>query len=172
MLRFGALTWAERVAAVARHDRHAAHRAAPGAIALADVPFGEWLDEHRQPAALVEKLYDPLLTGALNEQSRRASASYAIQVFQDALLAHAAGYVVGAARLPARPTLRETPLPRRAARDAGERPAVRRRRAVTGVELAGGEVLAGRRGRAGDQPPRARQWVPEELAAARRALPA
>jgi len=66
-----------------------------GGGALADVPFGQWLDELRQPAGLVEKLYDPILTGALNEQCRLASASYAIQVFQYSLLGHADGYRLG-----------------------------------------------------------------------------
>jgi len=71
-----------------------------GRTQLEDVKFGEWLDRHGQPAALVSKMYDPVLVGALNEDCRRASAAYAIQVFQDAMLAHARGYVIGVPRVP------------------------------------------------------------------------
>ena len=84
MLRFGALSIEERTRDVARHDRHDPPRPA-GRLALADVPFGQWLDEHRQPPSLVAKLYDAILIGSLNEDPRKASAAYAIQVFQDAL---------------------------------------------------------------------------------------
>src|SRR5438270_4931005 len=66
-----------------------------GRDALADVPFGEWLDEHRQPPSLIRRFYDPILISALNEESRRASARYAIHVFQDAMLSNEAGYVIG-----------------------------------------------------------------------------
>jgi uncharacterized protein with NAD-binding domain and iron-sulfur cluster len=48
----------------------------------------------------VTKFYDPILISALNEETRRASAKYAIQVFQEAMLANNRGYVVG---LPACP---------------------------------------------------------------------
>lgn len=94
LLRFNALTWAERVAlsramfAMTTLDERAR-------LALADVPFGEWLDRHDQPASLARKLYDPVLISALNEETRRASAAYAIQVFQGSLLSNAAGYVIG-----------------------------------------------------------------------------
>ena len=36
------------------------------------------------------KLYDPILISALNEESRRASAAYAIQVFQETMLSNSA----------------------------------------------------------------------------------
>jgi hypothetical protein len=71
-----------------------------GRLKLADVPFGQWLDEHHQPASLVSKLYDAILIGSLNEDPRKASAAYAIQVFQDALLNNAAGYVLGLPNCP------------------------------------------------------------------------
>ena len=67
---------------------------------LEGVSFGQWLDEHKQPASLVTKFYDPILISALNEETRRGSAKYAIQVFQEAMLANSRGYVVG---LPACP---------------------------------------------------------------------
>jgi len=41
-----------------------------GRLALDDQPFGRWLAEHGQSEPLVRKLYDPLLTGSLNEDCR------------------------------------------------------------------------------------------------------
>src|SRR6185312_17570419 len=55
---------------------------------LEGMAFGEWLDRHKQPASVVKKFYDPVLISALNEETRKASAKYAIQVFQDALMAN------------------------------------------------------------------------------------
>jgi squalene-associated FAD-dependent desaturase len=94
MAGFEALTLGERMSislamlAMSRLGR-------AGRDALDDVSFGAWLDEHRQSPSLVHKFYDPILISALNEESRRASAKYAIQVFQDAMLANEAGYLVG-----------------------------------------------------------------------------
>jgi len=99
MLQFAALSLRERLAllramiAMMRLGR-------AGRLALADLPFGQWLDEQRQPARLLSRLYEPILTGSLNEEPRRASAACAIQVFQEALLSNASGYVLG---LPACP---------------------------------------------------------------------
>jgi zeta-carotene desaturase len=96
---FGILTLKEKIAysramlAMLRLGRH-------GRQKLMDVPFGQWLDEHHQPQSLVQKMYDPVLVGALNEDCRKCSATYAIQVFQDAMLAHASGYVVGVPTVP------------------------------------------------------------------------
>ncbi len=96
---FGILTIKEKIAysramlAMLRLGRR-------GRAALADLPFGDWLDRHGQPASLVAKMYDPVLVGALNEDCRKCSATYAIQVFQDAMLAHAKGYVVGVPTCP------------------------------------------------------------------------
>ncbi len=62
---------------------------------LEGVAFGRWLEKLRQPASLIHKFYDPVLISALNEETRKVSAKYAIQVFQDAMLANAKGYWVG-----------------------------------------------------------------------------
>lgn len=91
---FGALSWVEKFAAI-RAMTAMLRLGRAGREKLADVPFGDWLDEHRQPDSLVQKFYDPLLIGSLNELSRRGSAKYAIQVFQDAMLANSRGYVLG-----------------------------------------------------------------------------
>jgi zeta-carotene desaturase len=63
--------------------------------ALADMSFGQWLDEHDQPVGLIEKFYELVLVSALNEHCRRASAAYAIQVFQEGMLAHKSAYRMG-----------------------------------------------------------------------------
>ena len=53
---------------------------------------------------MVARFYEPILiVAALNEESRRASAAYAIQVFQEAMLSNQRGYVMG---LPACPLSR------------------------------------------------------------------
>lgn len=67
---------------------------------LDNIPFGDFLKEHRQPDSLLLKLYEPVLLGSLNEDPRKASARYAIQVFHDALLAHAQGSALGVATVP------------------------------------------------------------------------
>lgn len=97
--RFGALTLAERASA-ARAMLEMMRLGHSGREALGDTAFGDWLDEHRQPASLVEKLYAPVLIGALNEDTRRANAAHAIHVFQDALLRNRLGYVMGVSSVP------------------------------------------------------------------------
>jgi zeta-carotene desaturase len=91
---FGALTLKERVA-IARAMREMLRIGKSGREKLEGVAFGEWLDRMKQPMGLVKKFYDPVLISALNEETRKASAKYAIQVFQDAMLAHARGYLIG-----------------------------------------------------------------------------
>jgi squalene-associated FAD-dependent desaturase len=93
-LRFGALTLGERVA-LYRAMTAMLRLGRSGRLSLADVPFGQWLEEHGQPASLITKLYEPILIGSLNEDPKLASSSYAIQVFQDALLFNSRGYVLG-----------------------------------------------------------------------------
>jgi len=139
MLRFSTLTWGERVEA-ARAMRAMIALGRRGRERLADVPFGHWLDEHRQSPGVVAKLYDTVLVGALNEETRAASAAYAIQVFQDSLLAHAGGYVVGIPACPLGELYRSLPIRdlRLGTRVAGLSFEGNR---VRGVELQSGEVL-------------------------------
>jgi zeta-carotene desaturase len=164
MLRFDALSWVERIA-LSRAMLAMMRLGREGRAALADVPFGQWLDEMSQPAGLVEKLYDPILTGALNEQCRLASASYAIQVFQDSLLANAEGYRLG---LPACPLSRlYAKLPcadvRLGVRATGLRFAAGG--VVAGVELAGGQVLPADAVVLATNHHTLDKWVPAEWAA-------
>jgi uncharacterized protein with NAD-binding domain and iron-sulfur cluster len=60
-----------------------------------EMSFGEWLDAHDQPESLVRKFYDTIVISGLNEDTRRASAAYAIQIFQESLLANRGAYVMG-----------------------------------------------------------------------------
>jgi zeta-carotene desaturase len=140
---FGILTLPEKIA-YARAMLAMLRLGRKGRAKLADVPFGQWLDEHGQPESLVRKMYDPVLIGALNEDCRKASATYAIQVFQDAMLAHAKGYIVGT----------------RVDGLAFEG------RNVTGVRLAGGEVLSADVVVLATNHHAVRRWIPDDLAAA------
>lgn len=130
---------------------------------LSDVPFGQWLDEHRQPQSLVEKFYDPVVVSGLNEETRRASAMYAIQIFQDAMLAHRSGYVMGVPACPLGKLYEKLPC-----RDVrlGARVAELKfaGNAVTGVQLQGGESLAADAVVLATNHHAVRRWVPEDLA--------
>jgi zeta-carotene desaturase len=99
MAFFSALSLKER-AAVVRGMLAMLRLGRTGREKLEGVEFGQWLERYGQPASVVKKFYDPIVVSALNEETRRASAKYAIQVFQEAMLANARGYVVG---LPACP---------------------------------------------------------------------
>lgn len=139
MARMGLLTWPERFA-FARAMMAMIAMGRDGRQRLADTSFGHWLDLHRQPAALVRKLYDPILISALNEESRRASAACAIQVFQEAMLAHSAGYPIGLPDCPLSRLYAALPVcdVRLSTRVAGLRFTGD---AVTGATLTTGEVI-------------------------------
>lgn len=163
MTRLGALSLGERVIA-SRAMLAMLRMGKSGRLALADVPFGQWLDDHHQPASLVEKFYDPILVGSLNEECRKAAASYAIQIFQDAMLANESGYVIGLpacalGQLYAKLPCRDVRLGARVAeiRFAGN--------AAAGVELAGGEFLAADAVVLATNYHAVMRWVPPELAA-------
>ena len=71
-----------------------------GRAKLAETAFGQWLADHGQSEDLIERFYEIVLVSALNEQCRRASAGYAIQVLQESLLFHASGYRFGTPACP------------------------------------------------------------------------
>jgi hydroxysqualene dehydroxylase len=96
---FGALTLSERFA-LARAMLAMLRLGPSGREKLADVSFGQWLTEHSQPASLIDKFYELVLVSALNERCRDASAAYAIQVFQEGMLAHASAYRMGTPACP------------------------------------------------------------------------
>src|SRR5262249_41196565 len=99
MAVFAALTIRERMAVV-RAMRAMAKIGRKGRGELEGMAFGGWLGEQRRPGSVIRKFYDPVLISALSEETRRASAKYAIQVFQEAMLGNSAGYEMG---LPACP---------------------------------------------------------------------
>jgi squalene-associated FAD-dependent desaturase len=129
---------------------------------LANVPFGDWLDQHRQPQSLVTRFYDPIIISGLNEETRASSAAYAIQIFQDAMLANARGYVVGMPNCPLGDLYSNLPCDevRLSTRVAGLR---FEQGAVTGVELADGEVLTADAIVLATNHPNARRWIPDDL---------
>lgn len=92
--RFSLLTMKERFA-IARAMRAMLRLGRTERNDLDHLSFGQWLAPFAQPDSLFTKFYDPVLISALNEHSKDASAKYAIMVFQDAMLAHRRGYVVG-----------------------------------------------------------------------------
>jgi len=96
---FGLLTLRERIL-VSRAMLAMLRLGPAGRQELDDMPFGMWLGTQRQTVSLIKKYYDPVLISALNEDTRRVSTKYALQVFQDAMLAHKDGYLMG---LPACP---------------------------------------------------------------------
>jgi len=160
---FEALTWRERFSfsSAMLAMMKLGHA---GRDALADQPFGQWLDDHHQSAALVKKFYDPILISALNEESRRAGAQYAIQVFQDAMLSNADGYLVGLpdcplARLYEKISCHEVRLGTRVTqlRFTGNR--------ATGVDLQNGEVLEADAIVLSTNYHSAMRWIPADLAA-------
>jgi zeta-carotene desaturase len=161
-LTFGILTVKEKIA-YARAMLAMLRLGRKGREKLADVSFGQWLDDHQQPASLVTKMYEPVLVGALNEDCRKCSAQYAIQVFQDAMLAHADGYVVGVPTVPLSQLYGEHPV-----RDT--RLGVRvtdlhfEANRITGVTLSGGEKLAADVVILATNHHAVQKWVPAELA--------
>ena len=130
---------------------------------LADIEFGQWLREHRQDEQLVRRFYDPALRGALNEDPARASARYALQVFQDAFLSSSDGFLLGLPRCPLSQLYRPFPCRdvRLGVRVGGLRFDETRVRAV---ELAGGELLPADAVVCAVGHHVLRGWVPAELA--------
>lgn len=94
LLKFAALSWSEKLA-LTRAMLAMADLGRAGRDTLDDLSFGQWLDQHNQPASLVKTLYDPIVISGLNENTRDASASAAIHIFQDSLLANNRGNRLG-----------------------------------------------------------------------------
>jgi zeta-carotene desaturase len=133
-----------------------------GRLALADLPFGNWLEDHNQPASLIAKLYEPILVGSLNEDPKRASSAYAIQVFQDALLFNSAGYVLGLPNCPLGKLYEKFPcgdvrLSTRVAEIVFENGA------ATGVQLQSGEFVGAGAVVVATNHHAVQKWVPAEL---------
>jgi zeta-carotene desaturase len=159
---FGALTFSERIAL--SQAMLAMLRLGPSACeALSDISFGEWLSKHNQPDSLIDKFYDLVLISALNENCRDAAASYAIQVFQEGMLANNAAYKMGTPACPLGELYRT--LPCKDVRLGARMTSIRfdANRAV-GVELAG-EFLPADAVILAINYPALEKWIPPELSA-------
>lgn len=64
------------------------------------VTFADWLEQQGQPAGAVRKFWSVIVTSALNETPERASAAYAIQVFQEGFLPNEQAYLMGLSAVP------------------------------------------------------------------------
>ena len=62
--------------------------------------FARFLDDQGQPRSLVEKFWAPVGVGAVNETVERMPADYAMQVFQEGMLAHQEAWLMGLASVP------------------------------------------------------------------------
>ena len=107
---------------------------------LEGVTFGQWLKEFHQSDRLIQRFYDPVLISALNEETRSVSGKYAIQVFQDAMLAHRRGYVVGLPGCPLEQLYANRPCPDVRLNTRVDEILFERNRAV-GVKLTSGDQL-------------------------------
>jgi zeta-carotene desaturase len=163
MLRFSVLSWSERLAL--SRAMLALMRISPAEReALGNTAFGDWLREHRQSPALVHKLYEPILIGALNDACERSSSKYAIQVLQESLLNHADGYVLGLPRCPLSQLYASLPID-----DLRLGTRVRRLQfngsAASGVMLQNSEVLHGDAVVLATNHHTIGKWIPPELQA-------
>jgi zeta-carotene desaturase len=67
---------------------------------LNGMSFAQWLADHTQPRGAVDKFWTVVVVSALNQVPERCAADYAIQVFQEAFLAHRRGYLMGTSAVP------------------------------------------------------------------------
>ena len=65
-----------------------------------DRSFADWLAAQRQTSSSIEKFWMPIAVSALNEQPERMAADYALQMFQQAFLAHARAFEMGLPTVP------------------------------------------------------------------------
>lgn len=94
MALFSLLSISERLS-VAHAMRAMMRLGRLGRAALANVSFGEWLARHHQSPSVIRKFYDPVVISALNEDTARVAALYAIEIFQEAMLRNRRGYMLG-----------------------------------------------------------------------------
>lgn len=161
MAGFGLLTVRERLA-VAQAMFAILRMGKAGREQLDGVSFGQWLQEHRQSAEVVDKFYEPVLISALNEKCRHASAKYAIQVFQDAMLAHEKVYLVGVPACPLGRLVEHVPVDDVRLNCRVDELAFDKGRAV-GVRLRNGDMLPADAVVVATNHHALSRWIPEEL---------
>ncbi len=158
---FGVLSVAERWA-ISRAMGAMLRLGRAGRAALDDVPFGRWLRDHGQTERIIRRFYDPILVGALNEQTSRASAKYALQVFQDGLLSHRGGYALGLPACPLEELYANRPCPTVRLNTRVTSLCFQSRR-IVGVALRDGEILPANAVILAVNHPTVLKWIPEEL---------
>lgn len=136
MVGFGLLTLTEKAALA----RAMMVMATTDLASVSDLSFGAWLDRNKQPASLIKKVYDPVVISGLNEDTRKVSAAYAIQIFKTALLGHRKGFLIGTPACTLSALYDRLPIQdlRTSCRVASLKTRGNR---VTHVELVGGELL-------------------------------
>ncbi|MEM1097571.1 MAG: hydroxysqualene dehydroxylase HpnE [Planctomycetota bacterium] len=101
MVRFGLLTPRERFdVSRAMLNVIQAGSTRRARAAMNDRSFADWLEEQGQSAALIEKFWSPIVVSACNETCDRVALGYAMQVFQEGMLATHDAYHVGLATCP------------------------------------------------------------------------
>ncbi len=161
MLGFGALSLRHRLA-INRAMLAMLRLGKAGREQLENVAFGEWLKQHKQPQRVVQRFYDPVLVGALNEQTNDASAKYAIQVFQDAMLANRDGYIVGLPACPLEDLYKHIPCKDvRCSTRVAE--VIFNAGLVQGVKLTDGSIIAADAVVLAANHHAVQRWVPDEI---------
>ena len=64
--------------------------------------FGDWLQQHHQPPAAIDRFWDLVIVSALNQRAESACCAHALQVFAQGFLSHPRAYQVGVPRCPLR----------------------------------------------------------------------
>ena len=146
-LRYPHLSWGEKLRAVSALARMTLERRRDRPE-LETITFHEWLTRHGQSQRAIDNFWDLLIVPALNDSARHVSASMAFMVFQEALLRHRHGADVGFARAGLSEIMGDAVERRLKERSANlllgrsaERLLTDDTPRVTGVQLAGGEVV-------------------------------
>lgn len=71
-----------------------------GRVAMDDVTFEDWLKRMKQTRRSIDRFWSVVIISACNLDVDQVSARYAMQVFQDAFLAHRDAYAMGVAEVP------------------------------------------------------------------------
>ncbi|MFA7236057.1 MAG: hydroxysqualene dehydroxylase HpnE [Phycisphaeraceae bacterium] len=99
MLRFGTLTWRDKLA-IQRAMLRMLRIGVKGRAKFADRTFGQWLHEMNQPERAIERFWAVIVVSACNLPPGKVSAAVAMQVFQEGFLAHRRAYLMGVSKVP------------------------------------------------------------------------
>ncbi len=99
LLAFRGLSWAEKIA-ISRAMTAIIRLPIARRAALNNISFLDWLHQQHQPQGAVDRFWSVIVISAINETPARMGADYALQVFQEGMLAHRDAYVMGVAAVP------------------------------------------------------------------------